>query len=68
MVLIGIFKNMLASRTHVGSDGDSAIRGNGESLVKVQHCPATVRRFLRVRMPAEIALQPTICVVQIGNQ
>jgi hypothetical protein len=47
---------MLASRTHVGSDGDSAIRGNGESLVKVQHCPATVRRLLRVRMPADIAL------------
>jgi predicted metal-binding protein len=44
---------MLASRTNIGSDGDLAIRGNGESLVKVQHCPATVRSSLQVRMPAE---------------
>jgi hypothetical protein len=44
---------MLVSEAHVGSDGDSAIRGNGESLVKVQHCPATVRSPLRVRMPAD---------------
>jgi hypothetical protein len=35
--------------------------------VKIQHCPATVRSLLQVRMPADSSLKPMICVVQIGK-
>jgi hypothetical protein len=49
----------------------SATQSNGESLVKIQHCPATVNRWQlrrdRVRMPASIYIQFNLTYEVLGE-